>query len=47
VGGEGEGVWREELAQTMCTHVSTCKNDKVKERKKNSTFAKNSYFISI
>jgi hypothetical protein len=31
-GGEG-GRW-EEVAQTMYTHVSKCKNDKTKERKK-------------
>jgi hypothetical protein len=25
---------REEVAQTMYTHVNKCKNDKIKERKK-------------
>jgi hypothetical protein len=29
-GGQGEG----EVAQTMYTYVSKCKNDKIKERKK-------------
>jgi hypothetical protein len=33
VGGRGEG----EMAQTMCTHVSKCKINKIKERKKEFT----------
>jgi hypothetical protein len=31
-GWEGVGEWRE-VVQTMYTHVSKCKNNKVKERK--------------
>jgi hypothetical protein len=30
----GVGGRREEVAQTRYTHVSKCKNDKIKERKK-------------
>jgi hypothetical protein len=32
----GSRGWRGEGAQTMYTHVSKCKNDKIKERKKRS-----------
>jgi hypothetical protein len=31
---EDGGRRRRKVAQTMCTHVSNCKNDKIKERKK-------------
>jgi hypothetical protein len=31
---EGWGKGREDLAQIICTHVSKCKNDKIKEEKK-------------
>jgi hypothetical protein len=31
---EGEGTRRGEVAQTMYAHVSKCKNNKIKERKK-------------
>jgi hypothetical protein len=30
---QGRRGRREEVAQTMCVHVSKCKNDKIKERK--------------
>jgi hypothetical protein len=33
-----EGGWRGEVAQTMYTHVSKCKNDKIKEGKKKSEY---------
>jgi hypothetical protein len=32
---ESGWVGRREVTQTMYTHVSKCKNDKIKERKKN------------
>jgi hypothetical protein len=32
--GGGVGDWRrEQMTQTMHTHVNKCKNDKIKERK--------------
>jgi hypothetical protein len=34
---KGEGWRNGEVAQTMYTHVSKCKNDKIKERRKNLT----------
>jgi hypothetical protein len=34
VGGWGAGWWRG-VAQAMYIHVSKCKNDKIKEKKKN------------
>jgi hypothetical protein len=35
---KGRGQKRGEVAQTMYRHVSKCKNDKIKERKKYSLF---------
>jgi hypothetical protein len=35
----GGGLFKgEEVGQTMYTHVSKCKNNKIKERKKNTFF---------
>jgi hypothetical protein len=31
-------VWAGEVEQTMCTHVSKCKNDKIKEKKNDGPY---------
>jgi hypothetical protein len=39
--------WKREVALIMYTHVSKCKNDKIKEREKMFTPSKGSSFIDL